>query len=297
MAKRAVLTYVVAAASVVISFGVWFDGDSPDWGKWGALAAWDIYAGSYWALISSVFAHADYLHLGFNLYWLSVLGRPLERAIGTWRWLALFLASAWVSSAAQLAVSGDTGIGMSGVGYAQLGFMWLAQDRFPDFKRVIDRRLIAVFVIWLLFCWGATVIRVANVGNAAHFWGLVFGITVGGVTRARWRALAMCGSVVLCLVATFTLVWAPWSADWTGVKAAAAHEDQRYEDALYWYRRCLELDTDDVMGVWDNTAEVCFHLEDRIGFEEAVRELFRYDRSRAREWEAVWPRSGAGEKR
>jgi len=300
MAKRALLTYAVFAASVALTFCVWFDGGEFDWEayeRWGALRAWDIYGGAYWALLLSVFFHGDYLHLGFNLYWLWVLSRPLERALGPWRWLALFVASAWVSSAAQLALSGDTGIGLSGVGYAQIGFMWLAQERFPQFKQVVDRKLIIVFVIWMLWNFLASIVAEANVGNAAHFWGLVFGVAAGSVTRARWRNLAAEVVVVLCVTATLTVLWAPWSADWTAVQAESAHDDARYEDALAMYRRCIELEFHDPGWVWDKTAVVCFHLEDRIGFDEALMDLRPYDADRAREWAATWPPPGRGTKR
>ena len=49
-------------------------------------------------------------------------GQPTANAIGPWKFLAFFVASALVSSSAQLAFSDDTGIGASGVVYAMFGF-------------------------------------------------------------------------------------------------------------------------------------------------------------------------------
>jgi rhomboid protease GluP len=66
-------------------------------------------------------------HLGFNLYWLVILGRDLEQALGRWKLVALFVCAAFVSSAAQLAVGGSTGIGFSGVGYAMFGLLWMGR--------------------------------------------------------------------------------------------------------------------------------------------------------------------------
>jgi membrane associated rhomboid family serine protease len=42
-------------------------------------------------LITALFIHADWLHLAGNLLFLMIFGLPAERALGSWRFLALFL--------------------------------------------------------------------------------------------------------------------------------------------------------------------------------------------------------------
>src|SRR4029079_15233898 len=59
--------------------------------------------GEYWRLFTALFLHGGYLHLGFNLFALYVLGPPLERSIGTIRLLACYLISGIASSAGGVA--------------------------------------------------------------------------------------------------------------------------------------------------------------------------------------------------
>ena len=73
----------------------------------GYLPANSIWNGGYWALVTSAFVHFALWHVAFNVYWLWVLGRRLEQAIGSLPYLGFFVVSAFVSSSFQLAVSGD----------------------------------------------------------------------------------------------------------------------------------------------------------------------------------------------
>ena len=80
------------------------------WAHWGVLhrlGALEPHAvvaqHEYWRLFSALFLHAGFLHLGFNLFALYILGPPLERAIGTIRFLACYLISGVASSAGVMA--------------------------------------------------------------------------------------------------------------------------------------------------------------------------------------------------
>src|SRR5437660_2702665 len=74
-----------------------------------APAVWD---GQVWRLVTSVFPHADIVHLAFNVYWLWQFGRVVEGWMGSVRFAGFFILMAFGSSAAQLLVSGDGGIGL-----------------------------------------------------------------------------------------------------------------------------------------------------------------------------------------
>src|SRR6185369_14611243 len=58
----------------------------------------------YWRFITALFLHGGLLHLGFNLFALYVLGPPLERSIGTMRFVACYLISGVASSAGVVAL-------------------------------------------------------------------------------------------------------------------------------------------------------------------------------------------------
>ena len=61
--------------------------------------------GEYWRLFTALFLHGGFLHLAFNLFALYVLGPPLERSIGTIRFLACYLISGLASSAGVVALN------------------------------------------------------------------------------------------------------------------------------------------------------------------------------------------------
>ncbi len=223
-----------------------------DYGSWdtlsrfGYLPADSVWDGAYWALISSAFVHIDLWHVAFNVYWLWVLGRRLEQAIGSLPFLGFFLASAFVSSSFQLAVSDGTGFGASGVVYAIFGFMWPTRHRYPPFNRVLDARTILIFLLWLAGCVITTYLQIWDVGNAAHISGLLFGCTVAGYfVLYRKSRLMLAGLVALIGLSIVPLFWCPWSVTWLSGKAYDAHVAERYEEAIDGYTRVIVLDPDD----------------------------------------------------
>jgi rhomboid protease GluP len=207
----------------------------------GLMTADRIWGGAYFGLVTSAAVHFQLWHLALNLYWLWILGRPLEQALGAWRYLAFLIVSAFVSSSYQLAVSDSTGIGASGVGYAMFGFLWVTRDKYPQFRVVLPWKVIRFFNTWLLLCFVLTFFGIMDFGNAAHLTGLLFGAAIGGITsRSRKRELLVVGVASLLIGAVIPLFWAPWSVTWNMHRAYTAHVDLRYRDALAYYTRVIE---------------------------------------------------------
>ena len=138
--------------------------------------------GEYWRLFTALFLHAGFLHLGFNLFALYVLGPPLERTIGTLRFTACYLLSGLASGAGVVAldkvglVQVDQLIGASGcvmgVVGAWAGFL-LRHHHTPFAKqRLANIGLIVVIQI-------AFDLSTPQVSMAAHMCGLVAGFFLG----------------------------------------------------------------------------------------------------------------------
>lgn len=243
------ISRLAIAASIGVFLGILTDSAGESWenySKWGYLPAGSIREGDYWALLTSVFVHMDPAHLIFNAYWLWALGGRMERSIGSLRFLAFFTLAGLVSSAFQFAVSDDTGIGASGVVYAIFGFMWLARGRYPEFGKVLDRRTIGIFLLWLAGCIVASYLDLLNVGNAAHVSGLLFGGAVAGVfvvgrKTAFWRA----GLAALMMLPIAPFFWCPWSVSWLSLEAFAAHDAGETQRAIDLYTRILEIEPED----------------------------------------------------
>jgi GlpG protein len=275
---------MACAACILVFVGLANEPNERAWealSKWGAYPPGKIRDGAYWALLTSVFVHLELWHLAFNVYWLYVLGSELERAIGSVRWLLFFIGAAVVSSGAELGFAGTTGIGASGVGYAIFGFMWITRKQFPTFAKVLTQSTIAMFFLWLVGCLVMTLSDAWHVGNAAHFSGLIFGVTVGAFWLYPARKHLLAGAVSLLIMAAIVpLFWAPWSSDWTVWRAIRAHRHGDFRSAVAWYKRGLKLGYNPIW-CYKNMARAYFSLGDKPRFEETMATLRKLDQKAA----------------
>ncbi len=211
--------------------------------KWGYLPAARIWSGAYWGLITNGFVHIAPWHLAFNMYWLWFLGGRMELTIGWWRYLLFVIAATFVSSAGEVAISGVNGIGASGFVYAIFGFMWIARDRFSSFRAILTLQLIKGFLVWLVGCIVATYLDILQVANAAHFFGLLFGVLVAyAVVASRWQLAARGGVAALIACSIVPIFWCPWSTEWLSHKAYEAHAARDIFRAMDLYSRILRSD-------------------------------------------------------
>jgi membrane associated rhomboid family serine protease len=142
----------------------------------------------YWRLFTALFLHGGFLHLGFNLFALYVLGPPLERAIGTIRFAACYLVSGLASSAGVVALTvfgfvqaaqviGASGCIMGVVG-AWAGFLLRHRHAPLAKQRLANITLIVVIQI-------AFDLSTPQVSMAAHMCGLVAGFLLGLILARR----------------------------------------------------------------------------------------------------------------
>jgi membrane associated rhomboid family serine protease len=115
----------------------------------------------YWRLVTSGFLHASFLHIGFNMYVLWIVGRSLEPAIGTARFVALYLASLLCGSLGVILLDPNAvTVGASGAVFGLFGAL-LVEAR----SRGID-------------LWQSGLIPIVAINFAFTF--LVPGIAIGG---------------------------------------------------------------------------------------------------------------------
>ncbi|MBI3721888.1 MAG: rhomboid family intramembrane serine protease [Fimbriimonas ginsengisoli] len=214
-------------------------------GHFGHLPATAIWSGQWPALFTTLFIHGQpdrpFLtlgHLGFNLIVLLQAGRALEATLHPVAYYLFFVSAAMIGSSAELAVSGSTGVGASGVVYAMFGLLWAGRRKDEEWADVANPLAVRLVVGWAIVCLILTRLNVIAIANAAHFGGLLFGLGVGWFfVERKYRllgGLVLGGQVGLLAI---SLVWLPWSPYWTFWKGVQARKALRYQEAIEWFEK------------------------------------------------------------
>ena len=101
-----------------------------------------------WRIFTSMFLHADFMHLFFNMFALFIFGNALERRIGSGLLLLIYLVSGVVGGMGFMVLTGpDTAaLGASGAIFGVIGAMVMIAPRMP------------------VYLWGAVPLPMAVVG-------------------------------------------------------------------------------------------------------------------------------------
>ncbi len=139
--------------------------------------------GEYWRLITPLFLHGGLLHLGFNSYFLYVVGRGVERAFGTARFLAIYFLAGLSGTVLSFALSRANSIGASGALFGVIGawipLLYRNRHVLANTQRQIGR-IAQVIGINLLI--GLT----PGIDNWAHIGGLIGGLALGWFAAPRY---------------------------------------------------------------------------------------------------------------
>jgi membrane associated rhomboid family serine protease len=130
--------------------------------------------GEWYRLLTSGFLHASLWHIGFNMFLLYFIGRMLEPALGTVRFVVLYFAALLAGSLGVMVLDPNAlTLGASGAIFGILGATFvLARGRGMD---AIAGEIGFLIVLNLIFSFTA-----ANVSVGAHLGGLVAGVICGG---------------------------------------------------------------------------------------------------------------------
>lgn len=239
--KQAPVSAALLVVAAVVSAGyIW---SAPT--TWEQVAAWGylpgsaIWSGRIWPLWTTAFLHEGPIHLFFNLYWLWFFGRHLEPYLGSLRFAGLFLLATFVSSSAELAWSGETGIGLSGYVYALFGYAWLAPNEGESLKSLVSKDTRNLMIGWLFLCLVLTYEGSMKVANAAHFAGFGIGCLLG-IGQRKYRPYAWGAAFFGWIASAVVLLWSPWSVDWLAYKADRAVQLGELGQASFYVERILK---------------------------------------------------------
>jgi membrane associated rhomboid family serine protease len=148
--------------------------------------------GEYWRLLSVTLVHASFIHLGFNMYALWLVGPIVERYYGSAIFLLMYLLTAAAGSVASFLWSAGPSVGASGAIFGLIGVLIAAQrthDPMVDRRtRQLISQLIPLVIINLVFN-----LFQGYIDIAAHVGGLLAGLYLGWLL-APARVTTMAGN-------------------------------------------------------------------------------------------------------
>jgi len=150
-----------------------------DFGLFGPYVA----EGEWYRLLTSGFLHGSIIHIGFNMFALFFLGRLLEPAIGTPRFVALYFVSLFAGSFGAILLSPDSlTIGASGAVFGIFGATFLiARSRGVD---ALASSIGIILVLNLVITFGRPEISIGG-----HLGGLLGGALCALVILAGERGM------------------------------------------------------------------------------------------------------------
>ncbi|TDI55464.1 MAG: rhomboid family intramembrane serine protease [Acidobacteria bacterium] len=144
------------------------------------LAQWNlaVAAGEWWRIFTPILLHASITHILFNMWALWVLGPQIERGVGTWPFVSLFLASAGVGGAFAFYLGDplDVAVGASGAIFGLFG-VWLSWALHR--RNTMQGRAMLRQIGFLLLINAAIPFLVPNIAWQAHLGGLIAGFAIG----------------------------------------------------------------------------------------------------------------------
>lgn len=165
-----------------------------------ALSLQGLQHGYAWQLLTFQFLHAGWLHLIFNMLAVFFFGRPVEMALGSRRFLTLYLSSGVIGGLCQMGAAfawpeyfGGAVVGASAGAYGLVAAFAVLNwwKRFTLFIYFFPVTMRGRTLLWLtigLAAFGIFVTPHSNIANVAHLGGILTGaLFVRQIVQGRWH--------------------------------------------------------------------------------------------------------------
>lgn len=212
-----------------------------EYSHFGAPYAIQIYEGQYWGVFSNSFLHTNLYHLIFNLIGLWILGAFIEKRIGLFNFILLGFFASTITSIAQLALSNDAGLGLTGVNFFFIAYIITKSFKSELFAIRAKYIYLILALVGIGIAYYLNEYQSFNIGIEAMVAGLFYGTIVGLSTFASKKIVPIIFSVLLLITSCITLFYAPWSAEWNYFKGYTAHEKGDYETAKFYYKEAIKI--------------------------------------------------------
>ncbi|NMO95374.1 rhomboid family intramembrane serine protease [Paenibacillus lemnae] len=188
-------TSLLLLANFVLFLIVSFDGGSTNVEtmlRYGALYSLDPYKSDGWRYFASMFLHNGFEHLFFNSFALLVLTPPLERIMGSFRYLVLYLGSGLLGNVLSVSYYAQSSsiphwlVGASGAIYGVYGGLlyiaMLQRDKMDEASRKM---------LYTLLIMGAVFSFLPSIGWMAHLGGAIGGFFIYGLMVRLFKSSRM----------------------------------------------------------------------------------------------------------
>ncbi|HEY7355382.1 MAG TPA: rhomboid family intramembrane serine protease, partial [Ktedonobacterales bacterium] len=144
--------------------------------EWGILDRPDVVDGyQYWRIITSMFLHESWLHVGLNMLSLYFIGRPVEQVYGRWRYLLIYFGTGIFGGILVILLSNIPVLGASGAIFGVFGalgvFLWYN-------RRAFGSAMLSNWVFWLVLNLAFT-FGFGDISVSGHIGGLSMGLILG----------------------------------------------------------------------------------------------------------------------
>ena len=153
----------------------------------------ELMKGQFWRPFSPALLHAPLIsngtfqvmgimHILFNMMWLRQLGGVIESRHGSKYMLVMFLVFSALPNIFQYSAMGPAFLGMSGVNYALLCFLWIRGRFDPRYGMRLDPGIIWFMMIWFVFGFMGN-----STANMVHLGGVLCGVSWGYISSRHWK--------------------------------------------------------------------------------------------------------------
>ena len=160
--------------------------------------------GEVYRLLTSTFMHASILHLVFNMYALSIIGKQVETFLGKSKFLLVYLFSGLTGSLLSCAITNSYSLGASGAIFGLMGsLLYFGYHYRLYLGSVLLGQIFPVIVINLVIGY-----ITPSIDNAAHIGGLVGGLFLSmalGVNKDDERSSKVNGIITSLILLLFLI--------------------------------------------------------------------------------------------
>lgn len=200
--KRPVVTIALMTICIIMFICRFFVGANLLNSTFACIPFYIVNDNELYRIITSLFLHADILHLMFNMYALYVVGPQIEDFFGKWKYFFIYMAAGIMGNLLSLVIINSPTIGASGAIFGLLGAMiYFGYYHRVYLGDVIKSQILPLILINLIIGFSST-----GIDNAAHIGGLIGGVVAAmavGVKYKTTKVDKINGVIILSILITF----------------------------------------------------------------------------------------------